>query len=156
MVPWSVTRRVPTAAGVRWFKANAPGCACEAALAEALPRRVPAATLEPLAADTARGWLLTADAGPTLRDRISPGERLKTWESMLRAYAGMQRALIPHSTTTRIRSTPPANHARYRSTATAPAGRRHPHPPGSDRRRPASIDRHGGSRPSRPRHPAPT
>jgi hypothetical protein len=89
-VPWSVTLRVPTTAGVRWFKANTPGCAYEAALAEALGRWQPDAVLVPLAVDAARGWLLSADAGPTLRE--TPGEATA---DMLRAYAVLQRELTP-------------------------------------------------------------
>jgi hypothetical protein len=65
--PWSVTHRVPTASGPVWFKANTMDCAYEAVLAEALARSRPDAVLEPLAVDAERGWMLTADAGTTLR-----------------------------------------------------------------------------------------
>src|SRR6185436_9996118 len=43
--PWSVTHRVATAAGPRWFKANTMDCAYEAALADALGRWHPGAVL---------------------------------------------------------------------------------------------------------------
>jgi hypothetical protein len=87
---------VGTAAGVRWFKANAAACAYEAALAEALGGWLPEAVLVPLAVDAGRGWLLTADAGPTLREALgeAPAERrVAVWAEMLRDYAVLQRAV---------------------------------------------------------------
>ncbi|GAA0558177.1 phosphotransferase [Paractinoplanes ferrugineus] len=98
--PWSVTHRVPTSAGDRWFKANTPACAYEAPLATALAEWFPAAVLRPLAIDE-QGWLLTADEGPTLRERMAadPGHwpREQTWSRMLQAYAVLQRAGAPHA-----------------------------------------------------------
>ena len=82
--PWSVTHRVRTAAGDRWFKANTPACAYEAPLAAALSRWAPGAVLEPIAVD-ARGWLLSADAGPTLRAEIGDRPPVGTWCRMLQA-----------------------------------------------------------------------
>jgi hypothetical protein len=91
---------VPTSAGDRWFKANTPPCAYEAPLAAALATWFPESVPHPLAVDD-RGWLLTPNEGPTLRDRIAadPGEwpLLKTWENMLRTYALLQRAATPHA-----------------------------------------------------------
>ncbi|MFI5493649.1 hypothetical protein [Actinoplanes sp. NPDC051859] len=94
--PWSVTYRMPTHAGTRWFKANITDCRYEAALAEALTRIAPGATLPPLAVDVSRGWLLTADAGPTLREALDGADRLKAWTTMLQAYAELQQATVPH------------------------------------------------------------
>ncbi|GAA2650722.1 phosphotransferase family protein [Paractinoplanes durhamensis] len=98
--PWSVTHRVPTESGDRWFKANTPACAYEAPLAEALSHWQPDAVLHPIAVDQ-RGWLLTADAGQTLREKIGadPGgwPLLPTWSRMLQAYASLQRATVPHA-----------------------------------------------------------
>jgi Phosphotransferase enzyme family len=95
--PWSVTHRAATAAGFRWFKANTTDCRYEAALADALSRIVPGATLPPLALDAGRGWLLTADAGRTLHETVDPDRRLTTWADMLQAYAVLQRATAPHA-----------------------------------------------------------
>ena len=89
--PWSVTHRTRTAAGPRWFKANVTSCRYEAALADALSRIAPGATLPPLAVDTDRGWLLTADAGPTLREVPSSPE------IMLQRYAELQLTVAPHA-----------------------------------------------------------
>ncbi|MFI5841884.1 hypothetical protein ACIA8K_19445 [Catenuloplanes sp. NPDC051500] len=107
--PWSVTHSVPTGAGRRWFKANITDCRYEAVLADALGRRWPDRVLAPLAIDAARGWLLTADAGPTLRDEIhamrattdaSATDRnalIGRWSEMLRSYAELQREVTPHA-----------------------------------------------------------
>lgn len=94
--PWSVTHRAPTSAGTRWFKANITGCRYEAALAAALAEIAPGATLAPLAVDTRRGWLLTADAGPTLREALSGDGRITTWTAMLQTYSALQRATVAH------------------------------------------------------------
>jgi hypothetical protein len=94
--PWSVSYRLATAAGVRWFKANTGACAYEAGLAQALAGWAPGRTLAPLAIDS-RGWLLTADAGPTLREQLDgrPPEKVAdAWAEMLRSYAGLQRAVV--------------------------------------------------------------
>ncbi|MGK5678375.1 phosphotransferase family protein [Actinoplanes sp. URMC 104] len=97
--PWSVTLWARTAAGVRWFKANTPGCAYEASLAPALATWAPGAVVPPLAVDEARGWLLTADCGPTLREALPDDReaRLRAWAEMLRAYAELQRAVAPRA-----------------------------------------------------------
>ncbi|BAL88805.1 hypothetical protein AMIS_35850 [Actinoplanes missouriensis 431] len=96
--PWSVTHRAPTAAGTRWFKANITACRYEAALADALTGIAPGATLAPLATDAERGWMVTADAGPTLRETRTAANRTATWIDMLQAYAALQRATAPHVT----------------------------------------------------------
>jgi hypothetical protein len=91
-----VTHRVGTASGVRWFKANTGECRYEAALAAALGGWVPGAVLAPLAVDAERGWLLTADAGRTLREALGDapaGRRVAAWAEMLRAYAVLQRSV---------------------------------------------------------------
>lgn len=91
--PWSVTHRVPTAAGARWFKANTMDCAYEAGLAAALAGWIPEQVLVPVAVDAARGWLLSADAGPTLRELTGQDSLVHTWAAMLQAYAELQRAV---------------------------------------------------------------
>jgi hypothetical protein len=89
--PWSVTHQAPTAGGLVWFKANTPACAYEAPLASALAGWQPDGVLAPLAVDAERGWLLTADAGRTLREEIKQDELLDVWTEMLRAWATLQR-----------------------------------------------------------------
>lgn len=92
--PWSVTHRATTAAGVRWFKANTMDCAYEARLVPVLAAWTPDSVLTPLAVDEDRGWLLTADAGPTLRTSHGPDQR-RDWCEMLQAYAVLQREIVP-------------------------------------------------------------
>jgi hypothetical protein len=95
--PWSVTHRAPTSAGVAWFKANTPGCAYEAGLSASLAAWAPGRVLAPLAVDASRGWLLTSDAGPTLREVIAKDRLLPTWAAMLQSYAALQRDLAAHT-----------------------------------------------------------
>ncbi|MCU7730417.1 aminoglycoside phosphotransferase family protein [Actinoplanes sp. KI2] len=95
--PWSVTHRVPTTAGVAWFKANTPECAYEAGLTVPLATWAPGRVLAPLAVDASRGWLLTADAGPTLREVVAGDRLLPTWAAMLQSYAALQRDLAAHT-----------------------------------------------------------
>src|SRR6478609_2884897 len=56
--PWATVLRVPTERGDVWFKAAGAGTAFEVALYDVLARTVPDQTLTPLAADTARSWVL--------------------------------------------------------------------------------------------------
>jgi hypothetical protein len=91
--PWSTVFRVATDGGDVWFKANASGPSHEAALLTALAEWVPDRVLAPLAVDTARGWLLLPDGGPTLRDVRPDGAQLDDWERLLAEYAALQRAV---------------------------------------------------------------
>ncbi|MFF8476437.1 phosphotransferase [Streptomyces sp. NPDC015414] len=103
--PWSVLARVPVtdreAAAERrtvWFKANPPASGFEGALTAALAGWVPRDVLAPLAVDTGRGWSLLPDGGALFRDvldREPVGP--EAWETLLRQYAAMQRALVPHT-----------------------------------------------------------
>ncbi|WP_203719135.1 phosphotransferase [Asanoa siamensis] len=92
--PWSVSLRVPTDSGPHWFKANTFGCRYEAPLASALAWWAPASVLVPVATDPDRGWLLTADAGPILRDTAPT---LDDWAALLASYAALQQALAPRA-----------------------------------------------------------
>ncbi|MFD4587438.1 aminoglycoside phosphotransferase family protein [Streptomyces sp. NPDC058434] len=97
--PWSVLLRVPVdGRDAVWFKANPPASAFEGALSARLARWVPEHVLEPLAVDPGRGWTLLPDGGELFRhvlerEAVEP----RTWEEILRQYATMQRALVPHA-----------------------------------------------------------
>jgi hypothetical protein len=97
--PWSVLVRVPVAGREAvWFKANPPDSAFEGALSAALARWVPEHVLEPLAVDAGRGWSLLPDGGDLFRDvLVRDAVPPHAWEDLLRQYASMQRALIPHA-----------------------------------------------------------
>lgn len=95
--PWSAVFSAPTTVGPVWFKADSEGAGYEPALVDALAGWAPDAVLTALAVDTRRGWLLTTDAGPTLRDALAGQPDLHRWERMLTAYARLQRDLVPHA-----------------------------------------------------------
>lgn len=93
--PWSTVLRVPTSQGAVYFKAAAPILMHEPALTVALAGWRPDCMPQVLAADTARGWLLMADAGPTLRRRIASMADLWHWQRLLPLYAELQIELAP-------------------------------------------------------------
>src|SRR5207237_3974448 len=77
--------------GLVYFKAAALSVRFEAALAEALARWRPDCMLPILAVDVARGWLLSPDAGVTLRSLIGSPEYFAHWRTLLPLYVGVQR-----------------------------------------------------------------
>ncbi len=89
--PWSIVIAVPTSAGRCWFKTTATGMANDAAVTVRLSALAPGLVLRPLASDTERGWLLLPDGGPRLRDVADAGTLLGRWETILPAYAELQR-----------------------------------------------------------------
>lgn len=91
--PWSSCWRVPTADGVVWLKANAPGTAYEAQLYRTLVEAGAPHVLTPLAVDAERGWLLLPDGGPTLRTHLDRDPDPSRWEQLLPKYAQLQRHL---------------------------------------------------------------
>ena len=86
---WSTALRLDTDAGVAWFKATQPEGAFEARLTPMLSAEWPDRTVEVLATDPERGWLLTRDAGIKLRD-LHDGRVVEQWEALLPRYAEMQ------------------------------------------------------------------
>jgi len=97
--PWGTVFRLEMAdGGVAWSKANGPGPAHEARLLSLLQRRGATLALAPIAVDLARGWLITADAGPTLRATLTaggaPGDQdMTAWAGILPVYAAFQQGL---------------------------------------------------------------
>ena len=89
--PWGVVVRVPTASGPVWAKAVEPALRHEVAVTTLLARRRPDAVAPVLGADTARGWLLLADAGETLREVAARERTLAPWHDALALYASVQR-----------------------------------------------------------------
>ncbi len=92
---WSTAMRVPTAAGGVWFKAVQPEGAFEARLTPLLASWWPDRTVELLASDGERGWMLTRDAGTKLRE-LDDGRAVEHWEELLPRYAQMQIELAAH------------------------------------------------------------
>jgi hypothetical protein len=81
--PWSAFARVPTINGMAYFKAPSPDAHYEAALTQALAQWRPDCTVPILAVDLDRGWLLSADAGPTLHDVSPSTDQLAHWMKLL-------------------------------------------------------------------------
>ncbi|MCO6450852.1 MAG: phosphotransferase [Caldilineales bacterium] len=95
--PWSTVIRVPTTAGNLYFKACTPGLAHEPGLLSVLSRFRPDCVPRLLAADTARGWALTGDAGVALRGLSTDvQDTLDYWRRILPIYAGLQLEMSAH------------------------------------------------------------
>ncbi len=92
---WSTVLRVPTTAGTLWFKA-ARDTGVEARLTALLHDLAPECTVDLLAADTDRGWMLTRDAGTRLREHATGPDQLRSWEELLPQYAALQVRLTDH------------------------------------------------------------
>jgi hypothetical protein len=86
---WSTAMRIPTAYGPVWFKAVQPEGAFEARLTPLLAERWPDRTVQLLATDPDRGWMLARDAGTKLRE-LDDGRVVEHWEQLLPRYAEMQ------------------------------------------------------------------
>jgi hypothetical protein len=87
---WSVFARVPTREGVVYFKAPLPPPGFEAALTQTLARWRPDCMLPVLAVDLDRGWMLSADAGVTLRSLGQTPAQLEHWHKVLPLYVEVQ------------------------------------------------------------------
>ena len=94
--PWSSAIRFETTAGRVWFKVNGTGTRHEATLVRELDRLVPGLVPEVLAVDAARGWSLSRDGGPILRETAPADELWGAWEQLLPRYAEAQIALSGH------------------------------------------------------------
>jgi hypothetical protein len=85
---WARTSRLETADGVVWLKECAPTHRFEAELVPLLAARRPDLLPRVLAHDTARGWLLLADAGRSFEQL---GNAPELWLRLLPRYAELQR-----------------------------------------------------------------
>lgn len=90
---WSMVLRIPTTAGLRYFKACAPAMAAEAALLPLLAAHAPDLLPPVLAVDVQAGWLLLGDGGELLRPIVKADRNLQHWRRVLQAYAALQRSL---------------------------------------------------------------
>ena len=87
---WSVFARASTSDGIVYFKAPLPPPGFEAALTQALARWRPDCTLPILGVDLDRGWILSADAGVTLRSLDRSPAQLEHWHKILPLYVEIQ------------------------------------------------------------------
>lgn len=94
--PWSAFARMLTTNGLVYFKAPAPDCQYEAAVTQALMRWRPDYTVPLLAVEFERGWLLSADAGPTLHDVCPSLDQLEHWPKLLPQCVELQIEMAEH------------------------------------------------------------
>jgi len=88
---WSTQLTVESTTGRWWFKANNPDQAFEAGLVATMAELVPEHVAAPLRVDAGRGWMLTADQGPTLY--ASGRTDRETWARVVGDFADLQRQL---------------------------------------------------------------
>jgi len=95
--PWGTVLRAPTDRGVVWLKACGRRTAHEAPLYTVLAEVARARIPEPLGVEPERAWLLLADGGPSVGERLAGEERTAAMCAALARYAQLQRALAPHA-----------------------------------------------------------
>lgn len=88
--PWSTFARIATDRGVAYFKAPSPPFSFEAAVTEALAAWRPDCMAPLLAVDRETGWMLSADAGTTLRQLGQTVAQIPHWLKLLPLYAELQ------------------------------------------------------------------
>jgi hypothetical protein len=93
---WSTVMRVPSDAGVLFFKATAGETIYEITLTQKLADWFPGDMPEFIALDAARGWMLMRDGGVQLRASIRPTKDIKPWEPVIKRYAELQIGLAEH------------------------------------------------------------
>lgn len=94
--PWSTFARVNTETGIVYFKAPAPVFKFEAPVTAALAKWRPDCTVPLLGVDQDRGWILSADAGPTLRSLNLGSGQIRHWTKILPLYAELQMQMVVH------------------------------------------------------------
>lgn len=92
--PWSTQVVVDTDHGRVWFKASLPEGPDEAGIDAALRTVVPDLVPQVWGSEPERRWLLTPDAGTTLRQVAGPDSIVTAWSAVLRRYARLQRASV--------------------------------------------------------------
>jgi hypothetical protein len=92
--PWSTFMRVTTDKGTAYFKAPSPLFTYEAGFTQALADWRPDCTVPLLAVDLERGWMLSADAGITLRQVGQSIEQITHWLKVLPLYSELQIELV--------------------------------------------------------------
>lgn len=88
--PWSSFARITTGHGIVYFKAPAPAFTYEAAVTQALAGWRPDCTVPLLAVDLDQGWMLSLDAGVTLRTASPSADQVEDWVRILPFYVDLQ------------------------------------------------------------------
>jgi hypothetical protein len=87
---WSTFARLATDHGIVYFKAPAPAFAFEAGLTQYLAGRRPDCSVPLLGINRERGWLLSLDAGVTLRAADPGVGQISHWLKVLPLYVELQ------------------------------------------------------------------
>jgi hypothetical protein len=96
---WATSLTVPTDIGRVWFKENHPSQAFEAALVDVISGVAPDHVIPVVAIEPSRGWLMTLDQGPTLREveeTQGPDAVEDHWVRVVREFGELQRRLSAH------------------------------------------------------------
>jgi hypothetical protein len=92
--PWGAVLRVEMSDCVLFFKAEGPGAGHEPVIVADIAATHPQLVPDLLAADLDVGWLLMADQGSPMWDRVSPADEIEIWEQIFPVYARMQRGSV--------------------------------------------------------------
>jgi len=87
---WGTVIRVPTRDGPVWFKAAGEAQSFEPLLIEILAEVAPGKVPDLVAIDRERRWMITADAGRSLRGLVTGPADIRLWEEFLPQYASVQ------------------------------------------------------------------
>lgn len=93
--PWSTFAQVGTDKGLVYFKAPSPPF-FEAPLTQFLTQIRPDCTVPVLAIERDRGWVLTPDAGKTVRSADPTATQVEHWLKLLPPYAEFQMQMAEH------------------------------------------------------------
>lgn len=88
--PWSSFARVPTDQGLLYFKAPAPMFTFEVPLMQWLAHWRPDCNVPVVAIEETEGWILSADAGTTLRQLDRSPTQVPHWCKVLPLYSELQ------------------------------------------------------------------
>jgi hypothetical protein len=92
--PWGAVLRVTTPTRTAYFKAVGPRARHETWLLADIGARHPGLAPDVLSVDHAAGWVLMADHGGPMHGVLDQAEQVRVVESLLPAYAEMQRTTI--------------------------------------------------------------
>ena len=104
--PWGTVLRVETQDGTTWLKAPASGTRFEVSICTIFKRVGTPQTLQPLAIDLERGWLLLPDGGVPLGDTLYGDSLISAMMETLPKYAELQRSLMSETTSLRSMGVP--------------------------------------------------
>jgi hypothetical protein len=91
---WSTVLKIPTGTGDVFLKAAGPAGAHEPALLRLLSRSWPRCMPDVLGVDEERAWVLLADGGQRLRERLTRDPDIGHWRRLLPLYAQVQIDLV--------------------------------------------------------------